>query len=167
MCHAMVLHAGATYADGDVSIQPPKIAAMRTVALAGDLTASFEEWSRDAAARSDVYYFAVYYGEAVVGQIFLHDIDLARGEALVGCHLFVPAFRGRGIGTRALRLMQRFVESDRPELGALVAITNRANRASQGAARRCGFVETGVPREDPERGVVLRWGLRRPSTSRE
>ena len=95
----MVLHAGAVWVDGEVSLRPPLAEATGTVAAAGDVLDELEQWLGAAVARDDIYYFAVYEGEAVVGQIFLHDIDAAAREALVGYHLFAPALRGRGIGT--------------------------------------------------------------------
>jgi RimJ/RimL family protein N-acetyltransferase len=92
-----------------------------------------------------------------VGQIFLHDIEPRQGVSLVGYHLFEREMRGRGIGTRALRLLQRFViETD--ELRALVLITSGDNVASRRAAEKAGFVHIGPPREDPT-GVALRWDV--------
>ena len=147
-----------SYSNGDVSLRSPDSQAVRRAAETSDVADHVEEWLQGGLARDDVYYFSIYEGNVLVGQIFLHDIDLPRRTSLVGYHLFLPMFRDCGIGTKALKLLQRFV-TEQTELCSLVAITRRDNLASQGIARRCGFIETGAPWEDPVHGVVLRWDV--------
>ncbi len=72
---------------------------------------------------------------------------------MVAYHLFDPAVRGKGIGTRALRLLVQFVE-EHTDLTLLTSITSRDNIASRRIALKCGFREVGAPREDPLHGVV-------------
>jgi RimJ/RimL family protein N-acetyltransferase len=111
--------------------------------------------------RQDVYYFSVRWQNRLVGQIILHDVNEHVGEALVGYHLFEPQYRGRGVGTRMLALLQQFV-AEETTLRALVAITRDDNVASQRIAQKCGFRHTGAPREDPRHGMCFHWAVPRP-----
>lgn len=144
------------YADAEVSIRPPDETALRTVPPTADIPPSGEWLERHRAGR-DTLYFSIWLHDRLVGQIFLHDIEPRQGVSLVGYHLFEPEMRGRGIGTRALRLLQRFV-IETSELRALVLITSGDNVASRRAAEKTGFVRIGPPREDPT-GVALRWDV--------
>ena len=144
----MTCYTGRTYTDAEVSIGPPAFAPLRNGA-AGPYTS----WFVDAQERADICYFSIYSNTSLVGQIFLHDVNPA-GESLIGYHIFDPAQRGRGIGTKALTLLKRFV-IEQTELRRLVIITSRDNLASQAIARRCGFLHTGAPREDHENGMVF------------
>lgn len=80
----------------------------------------------------------------VVGGGSVYSIALNEGRAAVGFWL-TPMYRGRGIATRATRLMARWAFS---ELGvARVELTcGPDNEASQRVASRCGFVREGVLR---------------------
>ena len=150
----MTLHSGPTYGDGDVSIGPPDIDVPHRVPKAVD------RWLSEALVRDDIYYFSIFHLQRPVGQIFLHDMDPAIGESLIGYHLFEPQLRGRGIGTKALRLLQQFV-IEATTLRRLVIITSRDNTASQAIARKCRFMFAGVPREDPVNGIVFEWSVPR------
>ncbi|MGH3148987.1 MAG: GNAT family N-acetyltransferase [Rubrobacter sp.] len=141
----MAFYAGPDYEHEGVRIGQP------AAGMAGKT-----RWFAEARRREDVCLFPVYAGGALVGEIFLHDQDEGSGESLVGYHIFEPALRGRGTGTKALTLLKRFV-AERTGLRRLVIITSRDNRASQALARRCGFTHTGAPREDPENGMVFEW----------
>jgi RimJ/RimL family protein N-acetyltransferase len=143
-----------SYADAEVSIRPPDEAALRTVPSTADVRPS-EEWLERHRAGRDTLYFSIWHEDRLVGRIFLHDIQPEEGVALVGYHLFEREMRGWGIGTRALRLLQRFV-IETSELKALVLITSGDNVASRRAAEKAGFVHIGPPREDPT-GAALRW----------
>src|SRR5688500_11298599 len=105
----MPLHSGTHYELDGVRIGPPEVEAIGRAPKDGDVASSGERWLSRAQRRGDVHYFSVYAGAALVGQIFLHDIGAERGEALVGYHLFERRFRGRGIGTKMLTLLQRYV----------------------------------------------------------
>jgi RimJ/RimL family protein N-acetyltransferase len=115
------------------------------------------EWLSSAERDRSIYYFGVQANGELVGQIFLHDIDEETGEALVGYHLFEKRFRGRGIGTIALQLLQTFV-AETTRLTRLILITSGTNIASRRAAEKAGFVSIGAPREDAS-GVVLVWDV--------
>jgi RimJ/RimL family protein N-acetyltransferase len=155
----LTLHTGPTYSDRAVSLRLPDVEAVRSASKSVDVAGQVEKWLSRAAEREDVYYFSVYRGEELVGQILLHDIDEESGEALVGYHLFQPRWRGLGIGRRALALLQIFVvESLR--LTRLVVITSSDNVASRKIARMCGFAHVGAPREDPT-GVLMQWDVPR------
>jgi len=123
----MALYTGPSYWQDDVSIGPPAVGPLRAGAAGG-----FARWFLEAPERDDVCYFSIYVGRALVGQILLHDIDATTGESLVGYHVFEPRQRGRGTGTKALTLLERFA-AERTRLRRLVIITSRDNLASQAA----------------------------------
>jgi hypothetical protein len=102
---------------------------------ADDVRESVKGWLRRAEMDEDIYYFSIHADEELVGQIFLHDIDETAGEALVGYHLFDYQARGRGVGTKALQLLQRFVQTE-TTLKRLILITSADNAASRRAAER-------------------------------
>lgn len=155
----MPLHSGRIYIENDVSIRPPHPEAIRNIAKATDVADSVEKWLSRAVEHGDVYYFSIYWEKTLVGQIFLHDIDQQSGEALIGYHLFEPRYRGLGIGTKALGLLQKFVV-ECTDLTRLIIITSSDNVASQRIAQKCGFINAGTPREDPIHGVLFEWNAR-------
>jgi RimJ/RimL family protein N-acetyltransferase len=102
-----------------------------------------------------------YAGEdpfAPVGQIFLHDVDPQAATALVGYHLFDVQTRGKGVGTRALGLLQDYAVEE-SDLKRLVIITTRDNVASRRVAEKCGFEYVGPQRERPDVGVCYAWDV--------
>ena len=102
-----------------------------------------------------VYYFSIYRQEEIVGQIYLHDIDWLDGSGMIGYHLFQPGYRGQGIGTKSLRLLQQFV-LECTNLIQLVIITGSKNKASCRMAEKCDFEYIGTARED-QNNVVYLW----------
>jgi RimJ/RimL family protein N-acetyltransferase len=96
-------------------------------------------------------------GDKYVGQIVLRDINWHSGEAEVGYILFEPGLRRRGIGTKALALLQTFVV-ECTRLTRLITVTSSDNRASQWIAQKCGFMHTGSLRDDPTR-LVFQWNV--------
>jgi RimJ/RimL family protein N-acetyltransferase len=147
----VTLHAGRIYSSGDVSLGPTDAEAVRRS------HGAWEEWLSRAEQRDYCYYFSIYCSRELVGEIFLHDIEWQAGEALVGYHLFEPRFRGIGIGTTALALLQSFV-MEATELSRVVSITSADNHASKRIAEKRGFLYAGAPREDPT-GVVMQWAV--------
>lgn len=152
----MPLHNGRHYELDGVRIGRPDLDVIGTAEKDVDVASSVHRWLARAQGGDDVHYFAVYEGDTPVGQIFLHDIDGGKGEALVGYHLFERCFRGRGTGTKMLTLLQRYVREE-TTLRRLVVITSADNVASQRTALKCGFVHTGPPREDPIHGMCFAW----------
>ncbi len=114
-------------------------------------------WAR---TRQDAYYFAIYRRAEAVGQIFLHDVDRHAATALVGYHLFEAHARGRGVGTRALGLLQEYA-AEETDLKRLVIITTRDNAASRRVAEKRGFEYVGPQREHPEIGLCFSWDVPR------
>jgi RimJ/RimL family protein N-acetyltransferase len=153
-----VLYTGSSYGDCQVSIGAPDLDAVGAVAKSSDVAGVVEEWLAEAKRRDDIVYFSIRLGEKLVGQIFLHDTDETRGEALVGYHLFEEKYRDRGVGTAALGLLQEYVK-EKTGLSRLVVITGAENKRSRRIAEKCGFVEVGVSREDIEL-VVYQWCVR-------
>lgn len=155
----MAIYTGTHYRDGNISIGPPDVTAIRRSQEAGiwDLSSdpTMGDWLDTAREQKNVHYFSIYCQDALVGQILLHDIDDSAGVSLVGYHIFDPRSRGLGIGTTALRLLQRFVIEE-TDLARLIAITSTENVASRRIAEKCGFIHAGAPREDPL-GVLMEW----------
>lgn len=152
----MGLYNGVRYADGDISIGVPNVVAIQSAHKQADFDESMGKWLDRTVEDDHICYFGIYLGHLVIGQIFLHDIESVAKTALVGYHIFERSFRGRGFGTVALRLLQRYV-AERTYLIRLCAITSRDNLASRSIGRKCGFVEIGPSREDPENGIVMEW----------
>ncbi len=151
----MTLHTGSPYQDRDVTLSAPVARLILAAGHADDVRESVKGWLRRAEMDEDIYYFSIHADEELVGQIFLHDIDETAGEALVGYHLFDYQARGRGVGTKALQLLQRFVQTE-TTLKRLILITSADNAASRRAAEKASFTYVGSPREDPT-GVLLTW----------
>jgi RimJ/RimL family protein N-acetyltransferase len=145
------------YIDGQISIETPDVLAVRLAPKAADVAPAVDHWLA-LVDDLEVYYFSIYSSGTLVGQILLHDIDLSSGTSLVAYHLFLPDYRGQGIGTRALRLLQEFVHTTLG-LHQLIIITSRDNVASQRLAEKCGFVYSGPSREDPVTGLVYTWNV--------
>jgi len=150
-----MLHTGLPYREGNVALSSPVSRFILTTHHAEDVADSVRGWLRRAETQENIYYFSVEVEAELVGQIFLHDIDKLAGEALVGYHLFEPQWRGQGVGSQALKLLQRFVTME-TTLMKLILITSADNSASWRAAEKAGFTYAGPPREDPT-GVLLSW----------
>ena len=121
-----------------------------------DFEREINEWASTAGARDDVLYFAIFHEGALVGHIFLHDMDNETKTSLVGYHIFRREQRRQGIGAQALRLLQQYVIRQ-TDLRRLIAITTTDNAPSRAIGRKNGFTETGPSREDPDHGVVMEW----------
>lgn len=158
----MTLHTGKTYTQAEVQIGPPDFEAIEAAPQAADVASSVTHWLAEARARTDVYYFSIFldHTPTPIGEIALHDMNDQTGESLVGYHLFQPHVRGRGVGTKALRLLQHFV-AETTYLKRLIIITSRDNIASQSIAQKCGFRYIGTAREDPVNGLVFAWNVPR------
>jgi RimJ/RimL family protein N-acetyltransferase len=152
----MPYHTGLPYADGEISIGAPNAEQIRRSAIDEDVRGAVEHYLATAPHTIGEYYFCIFEGETPVGQMLLHDINPSTGESLIGYCLFRPELRGRGIGTRALRLLQQFVVAQ-TALTRLIIITGLDNYASQAIARKCDFQCIGGAWEDPERLLVFEW----------
>jgi RimJ/RimL family protein N-acetyltransferase len=157
-----MIYTGLPFGDGVVDLGPPDIAEILRTPLAGDVAGDVHHYLACAPAQADMLYFCIYEHGAPVGQIVLHDMNLTTGESLIGYCLFQPELRGRGVGTRALRLLQQYVTAHMT-LVRLIIITDINNHASQAIACKCGFQFTGGAREDPEQLLVFEWQAGSPS----
>src|SRR5690606_27486170 len=104
-------------------------------------------------------------GGAFAGHLQLINGMPAFGEAMLGYSL-LPEFRGRGLMTRAVRLLSDWAFA-RTSLHRLVAGTDAANTASQSVLERAGFEREGVRREffpqpDGRRTDEVSWLRLRP-----
>jgi RimJ/RimL family protein N-acetyltransferase len=149
-----------TYCDHDICIGAPHVEQLRTLPKASDVEDSVIFYLHAAPTRPDIYYFCIYHHALPVGQIMLHDINTQTGESLIGYHLFHSDYRGQGIGTAALTLLQAHVHAT-TALTRLIIITSRDNTASQRLATKCGFHVIGPAREDPEHLIVFAWDVPR------
>ena len=151
----MALYSGSPYIDDNVNIRAPDAVDIFKLVPAADIAEEVKSlaWAEHTA---HVHFFSIYEGRTLVGQIYLHDIDAQSGDALIGYHLFQPHYRGRGIGARALGLLQAYVVKE-TAIKRLIIITGRDNGASRGIAAKRGFEYIGGAREDPENLVVYAW----------
>ena len=160
----MAVHTGQSYCHQYVCIGAPDLEQLRTVPKASDVEDSVIFYLHAAPTRPDIYYFCIYHYAKPVGQIMLHDINTQTGESLIGYHLFQSDYRGQGIGTAALMLLQAHVQAT-TALARLIIITSRDNTASQRLATKCGFYVIGPAREDPEHLIVFVWDVPRPTAA--
>jgi RimJ/RimL family protein N-acetyltransferase len=79
-----------------------------------------------------------------LGSVSLHEVRRDQGRAAVGYWL-VPAARGRGAATQAIRLLARWAFAELG-LARLELTCGPDNEASQRVAERCGFVREGLLR---------------------
>jgi RimJ/RimL family protein N-acetyltransferase len=79
------------------------------------------------------------------GDIGLYYQEPATGQAMVG-YTLLPAWRGRGYATRAVRLLARWA-FDQAGIDRLIAGTSPANVGSQRVLERAGFRREGYLRE--------------------
>jgi RimJ/RimL family protein N-acetyltransferase len=80
----------------------------------------------------------------LLGGASLNDVSLSQGRAAVGYWL-TPEARGRGIATRAVRLLARWA-FDTLGVARLELTCGPDNHASQRVAARCGFTREGLLR---------------------
>lgn len=160
----MALYAGPSYCRQDICIGPPDLERVRAASIADDVRDAVAFYLEATPTRADISAFCIYQRGTPVGEISLHDIDLHTRESLVAYHLFLPDYRGHGIGTIALSLLQEHVRSV-TTLTRLIVITSRDNLASQRTATKCQFQAAGPAREDPEHLLVFAWDVHAASTA--
>src|SRR2546425_2795193 len=151
-----MLYAGDAIGDGEVRLVAPRadgVAAAET----GEVD-DWGEWSRwfVAAHRdSGIIYFSVERNGELVGEFFLHDINWAGREAMVGYRVFDRQQRCMGIGTQALAALVSWAARG-GDLDRLIVIARGDNPASRRLAERAGFTYLGAAREDSDRVVYER-----------
>jgi RimJ/RimL family protein N-acetyltransferase len=101
---------------------------------------------------------------ALAGTIQLTGLEPPTGQAMIGYDL-LPAWRGRGYTTRAVRLLARWA-FDQAGLARLIAGAANDNTASQRVLERTGFVREGyersrLPGPDGTRVDVILYALLR------
>lgn len=137
------------------SVGSPEVeAACATAELSEHQKTWFERAQRD----ERCVYFGIRSEGELKGQILLHDIDAARGEAMVGYHIFQASQRGLGIGTKALTELCTYAFATL-RIRRLVAITSLDNMPSRRIATKCGFRERGAAREGSHLVVYERTSL--------
>jgi RimJ/RimL family protein N-acetyltransferase len=83
-------------------------------------------------------------GDALLGAIGMSNFDWPDHRGEIGYWMAREA-RGRGLGTRAVRLLSRWA-IDSLELERVELLANPANEASQALAERAGFTREGLLR---------------------
>jgi RimJ/RimL family protein N-acetyltransferase len=156
----VTLYNGPELSDGVVALRTPNPADLLQAEPAEDVEPAFRHWIAAAQSGADVHYFGIYLGNRLVGQILLHDLDPASHEALIAFHLFEPALRGHGYGSRALDLLLSYLHTT--TFLRVFIITSRDNFASQRIAEKSGFTYSGPSREDPVNGMVFVLNLAPP-----
>jgi len=144
----MALYAGPPIDAGPISLVAPEEERLRPLLAEADLPDHEKGWLAHASGDSGSLYFCVSLHGRPVGQIMLHDMELAQHQSLVGYHIFAQADRRLGFGSAALRAVCRHAYG---ELGMqrIVAITSLDNHASRRTAEKAGFREAGPAREGP------------------
>jgi RimJ/RimL family protein N-acetyltransferase len=148
----MTAHSGKTYGKGDVSLAALDSNAVEAANRGNSEDAEWRTWREQATTQDDIYYFVIHHHDVVVGELFLHDIDLNAEEAMLGYRIFSRSNRGRGIGRQALHVLLEFVGHE-TTLKRLVIITGEE---SIRMAEHCGFELVGPAWEDPHM-VVYEW----------
>jgi RimJ/RimL family protein N-acetyltransferase len=150
--------------DGVVSLRPlraadaPEIHALHqlpdVVAVSVPPLAPDREEVELRCARSGTWWLAGERADLVVtdagsgafaGDIGLYYQDPRTGQAMVG-YTLLPAWRGRGYATRAVRLLARWA-FEQAGIVRLIAGTSPANLASQRVLERAGFRREGYQRD--------------------
>jgi RimJ/RimL family protein N-acetyltransferase len=94
------------------------------------IRSTIEQW----AAGGPKLAFGIRVDDVLAGTI---DVDLALPDAELAYGLY-PAWRGRGLATRAVRLVCGYLR-DRGDVDRAVIVTAPRNRASEAVAERAGF----------------------------
>ena len=144
----MSIYKDAAIGIGDVELTPVAAVEMRAALSQADLPDDQKMWFERAEHDARCVYFGIRRAHELIGQIFLHDLEVARREAMVGYHVFQPSRRGRGYGSAALTAICSYAFGAL-RLRRLVAITSLDNAASRRIAEKCGFRELGAAREGP------------------
>jgi len=126
-----------------------------------DRRALIDRWASEWAAGGDCIY-GIFADGQVAGSCGLHR-RLEAGGIEIGYWLH-PDYTGRGIATRAARLLTAAAFTD-PQIELVEIHHDRANSSSAGVPRRLGFELVGEF-EDPvrapgESGVECRWRMTR------
>src|SRR5688572_18185471 len=115
--------------DGEIALCRDSLNDVLAAKKSPDYSDQVDRWAGLAAVKDDILSFGISVEGRIVGQIILHDWDRLERTSLVGYYLYEQETRGRGIGKRALRLLQRHV-AEQTDIRHLVAITTDDNIAS-------------------------------------
>lgn len=114
--------------------------------------------------RAKSFRWMVGVDEQIAGTVSARELSRFHGRIEIG-YMLAEEFIGRGIGTRAVTmLLERLFTI--PQLQRIWLTTTEANLASQGLARKLGFVQEGLLRGhcivQGKRTDQQLWGLLRP-----
>jgi len=122
-------------------------------------------WERERLAGGDAVY-GVFIHDAIAGGCGLHR--RLGPEGLEIGYWVHPSFTGRGVATRAVRLLTEAAFSI-PGITHVEIHHDKANTRSAGVPRKLGFRFVGEEPDEPdapaEVGIECRWRLKRPSVS--
>lgn len=151
-----MLYDGDPVGEAEIRLVAPRVPEIvRAETGESDDYGKWSRWCQSAKQDWTIVYFSIEDWGEIVGEIFLHDIDRSRRQALVGYRIFAPERHGKGIGSKALRLLLAWA-AGWGEVDELVAIARSDNMASRRLAESTGFSYTGRAREDADRVVYRR-----------
>ena len=93
--------------------------------------------------RAQAWAWVIVHDDEPVGQLFLHRLDEARGEAFVALGLLRSDQFGHGYGTDALRAVMRWCAGEPLKLRRLRLRVAEHNLRARRCYAKCGFVATG------------------------
>jgi len=85
-------------------------------------------------------------GDALIGHISLHDIDHIYRHAFMGVYIGEEAYRNKGYGAEAIRLLLDFAFNTLNLHNVMLSV-HEDNRAAVSCYKKVGFKETGRRRE--------------------
>lgn len=124
----------------------------------GDIFSAFKSWSEKCMVDSDIIHgtFVIIdkSTKTAVGVIGTKSDSFLQESIEIGYGI-LPCEWGRGIATRALRLLCEWLFS-LPKIKRITAETSQSNTASQRVLEKCGFIKTGTGWSE-EDGDLFLW----------
>jgi RimJ/RimL family protein N-acetyltransferase len=128
-----------------------------------DAEAYFEHSAKEAAEGRAINLLAVDAQDRLLGSFGLMELDREPGYGEIGYWVVADA-RGRGVATRAVRLLADWAR-DELQLTHIDVLPHKDNVASRRVAEKAGFVDTGEligsPRADTEEPIYAVYVWRR------
>ena len=85
-------------------------------------------------------HFAIMYGEAVIGDIYLKNINAVNRTCEIGIHLINDSVKGKGYGTAAMKQMLKYI-AERTEITTVFADSHITNLKSCKMLENAGFIK--------------------------
>ena len=98
-----------------------------------------DEYYKQHRAQGKIHY-AIMYADAVIGDIYLKNIDMLQQSCEIGIHMINDHYKGKGYGAQALQLIKE-IACKQFNLKTLYAETCGANISCCKALKKAGFEE--------------------------